>query len=232
MWRTCSAPRESIQMMARMSGRPRSSTGTVPDHCELQATPTTRLGSTPEEPRTRRVPWAIARHQSSGSCSTPPPPRTCSGYRSSAEPTISPRGVVTATFNPDVPRSRATMYSSALVTEGPSPGGRAQPYWSRRSGGTGWRSASPRTGRPSTTTSSSGPSGGPTPTRRCSSRSPGRSSWRSSGPSAGRRRWSTTSTCWWPPGTRSGAAQVPPAHLRRPPGRADLALTAVEQVRT
>jgi hypothetical protein len=36
------------------------------------------------------------------------------------------------------------MYSSALVTEGPSPGGRAQPYWSRRSGGTGWRSASPQ----------------------------------------------------------------------------------------
>ena len=36
------------------------------------------------------------------------------------------------------------MYTSALVTEGPSPGGRAQPYWSRRSGGTGWRSASPQ----------------------------------------------------------------------------------------
>jgi len=28
-----------------MSGRPRSSTGTVPDHCELQATPATRPGS-------------------------------------------------------------------------------------------------------------------------------------------------------------------------------------------
>ena len=48
-------------MMARMSGRPRSSTGTVPDHCELQATPTTRAGSTPEEARTRRVPRVIAR---------------------------------------------------------------------------------------------------------------------------------------------------------------------------
>src|SRR4029453_2256115 len=109
------APRESIQMTARMSGRPRSSTGTVPDHWALHPTPATRPGTTPLSPRTRRVPRTTASHQSAGSCSTPPPPTTCSGYRSTADPTSSPRTPVTATLTPDVPRSTARIQSPVPI---------------------------------------------------------------------------------------------------------------------
>src|SRR4029453_14758400 len=112
----------SIQMTARISGRPRSSTGTVPDHWALHPTPVTRPGAIPAPPGAPRGPRTTASHQSAGSCSTPPPPSTCSGYRSTAEATTSPRTEKTAAFTPEVPRSRATTYSSALVTEGPSRG--------------------------------------------------------------------------------------------------------------
>ena len=47
VWRTARAPRESIQMMAGPMDSPASSTGTVPDHCEVHPTPTIRSGSTP-----------------------------------------------------------------------------------------------------------------------------------------------------------------------------------------
>jgi hypothetical protein len=96
-------------MTARVSGRPRSSTGTVPDHWVLHPTPATRPGSIPAPPTARRVPRTTASHQSAGSCSTPPPPSTSSGYGSTAEATHSPRTEKTAAFTPEVPRSRATM---------------------------------------------------------------------------------------------------------------------------
>ena len=59
-------------MMAGPMASPSSSTGTVPDHCDVQPMPTTRSGATPLSARAWRAEATTASHHSSGDCSAPP----------------------------------------------------------------------------------------------------------------------------------------------------------------
>ena len=60
-----SAPRESIQVIALASGSPRSSTATVPDHCDVTEIAASRSGMAPR-PRSRATHARIPSHQRSG----------------------------------------------------------------------------------------------------------------------------------------------------------------------
>ena len=100
-------PRESIQMIARISGEPSAPTATVPDHWAVHPTPIRSSAGTAASARARWEAAQMADHHSSGSCSAPPPSRRCRATGSVAWATILPVAVTTATFGPPVPRSTA-----------------------------------------------------------------------------------------------------------------------------
>src|SRR6516225_9051694 len=118
MRRAYGAPRESIQMIALRTGRPPSSTGTVPDHCAVQQTAATASGGTTPRAMSREDTWVIMAHQPSGSCSAPPPGRSRTWCASSSAATTSPDTETSATFSAEVPRSIARMCRSTSYLEG------------------------------------------------------------------------------------------------------------------
>ncbi len=105
--RTARAPRESIQMMAGPMGSPTSSTGTVPDHCEVQPTPTIRSGATPLSARARRAEATMASHHARGDCSAPPSSVRSTPTASNECAAMRPVAESTAALGPPVPRSTA-----------------------------------------------------------------------------------------------------------------------------
>ncbi len=106
--RTAPAPRESIQVMAGPIAAPSPSTGTVPDHCEVQPMPTTSSGATPASARARRAEATMASHQACGDCSAPPSSVRSIPTAWKAWDTTRPVDAKTATFGPPVPRSTAS----------------------------------------------------------------------------------------------------------------------------
>ena len=112
--RTARAPRESIQLMAGPMACPAPSTGTVPDHCAVHPTPTTRSGATPLSASARRAAATMASHHPPGACSAPPSPVRVipPAERVGA---IRPVADSTATFGPPVPRSTARTYVAVGV---------------------------------------------------------------------------------------------------------------------
>src|SRR4051812_25892434 len=109
------APRASIQMSEFMRCRPEPSTATVPSHCAVQHTPITRAGATSLSAIIRRLAVVIARHQSSGSCSTPPSSVRISRVGAYPLATTAPLVATSATFGPEVPRSIARTHSSVVT---------------------------------------------------------------------------------------------------------------------
>ena len=101
-------PRESIQITARVNGAPSAPTATVPDHWAVQPTPMIRSAAAPPWARTDRAAAVMADHQSSGSCSAPPPGRRCSGTGRWSWATTLPVVDTRATLGPPVPRSMAS----------------------------------------------------------------------------------------------------------------------------
>ncbi len=97
----------SIQRMQFVSGVPASSTGTVPSPCVLQHTAATSAAGPSWRASSRRVAATMARHQSSGRCSAPPPGSTSSSTGSDSHAATRPSTPMSATFAPDVPRSTA-----------------------------------------------------------------------------------------------------------------------------
>src|SRR6202521_5392650 len=114
-------PRESIQMMAGMRGSPSAPTATVPDHCDVQPTPTKVPGGTAASRTARWAAAPMADHHSAGSCSAPPPSRRCSATGSEAWATILPSVATTATLGP--PGPRATARTTSCSGRGPLPTG-------------------------------------------------------------------------------------------------------------
>src|SRR5580692_3731775 len=115
-------------MMAGPMASPASSTGTVPDHCEVQPTPTTRSGATPLSASAWRAEATTASHHSRGDCSAPPSSVSSRPTDRKACATMRPEPDRTAALGPPVPRSTArTKVSSgpALVTVRSSVAGRA-----------------------------------------------------------------------------------------------------------
>ena len=106
--RTAWAPRESNQMMAGPMAAPSPSTGTVPDHCDVHPTPTTRSGATPLSASAVRADLTMAAHQSSGDCSAPPSSVRRMPTGSNVWAAMRPVADRTATLGPPVPRSTAT----------------------------------------------------------------------------------------------------------------------------
>src|SRR6476619_7129134 len=106
-----SAPHASIQILAFIRSGPCSSTATVPSHVAVQHTPITWSGAVAPRAIMRRVAVVIARHQSAGSCSTPPSSVRISSVGSYSVSTIAPAVLTSATFGPDVPRSIASTHS-------------------------------------------------------------------------------------------------------------------------
>src|SRR5580700_2652999 len=105
-------PRESIHMTAGRKAVPSSAAATVPDHCAVQPTPTTRSTVTSPSTITRRVAETMALHQAAGSCSAPPPGRRRSSTGSKALAAILPVADTSATLGPPVPRSTARTWAS------------------------------------------------------------------------------------------------------------------------
>ena len=95
-------------MTARIRGCPSAPTATVPDHCEVQPTPTSEPGGTSAEARARLDAAQMADHHSSGSCSAPPSSSRWRATGSAAWATIRPLVDTTATLGPPVPRSTAS----------------------------------------------------------------------------------------------------------------------------
>ena len=95
-------------MMAGPMAAPSPSTATVPDHCDVHPTPTTRSGATPLSASAVRADLTMAAHQSSGDCSAPPSSVRCMPTGSNAWAAMRPVADRTATFGPPVPRSNAT----------------------------------------------------------------------------------------------------------------------------
>src|SRR5574341_1541460 len=101
--------------MAFINGRPSRPTATVHDHWLVQLSATMLSTDTRFCPITFRAALTTASNQSSGLCSAPPLGSSSSGVSSNALATTSPRAETSATFGPDVPRSTARMYLSALI---------------------------------------------------------------------------------------------------------------------
>ena len=99
------APRESIQVSAGCTCRPSASTATSPPHWLLMQMAVTCPYSTGCRARSRALAARIARHQSSGSCSAPPPGSSCRSTVSFSCATSSPSVLASATRGPPVPRS-------------------------------------------------------------------------------------------------------------------------------
>ena len=95
-------------MMALPIGSPPSSTATVPDHCEVQPTPTTASGLVPLSASARRDAATMASHHSPGDCSAPPSSVSCTDTGSNACETTLPPSVSSAALGPPVPRSTAS----------------------------------------------------------------------------------------------------------------------------
>ena len=91
----------------RADGVPPSSTGTVPIHCEVQPTPTTRAGATPLSASARRAEATMASHQAWGDCSAPPSWSRSTPTAWKAWAATRPVADRTATLGPPVPRSTA-----------------------------------------------------------------------------------------------------------------------------
>src|SRR5215471_3563414 len=102
-------------MIASRTGRPPSSTGTVPDHCAVQQTAATAPGGTTPRAMSREDTRVIMAHQPSGSCSAPPPGRSWTWCASSSAATTWPDTETSATFSAEVPRSIARMCRSTLT---------------------------------------------------------------------------------------------------------------------
>src|ERR1700722_1933874 len=98
--RTALAPRESIQMMAGPMASPALSTATVPDHCDVHPTPTTRSGVTPLSARALRADDTIASHQACGDCSAPPSSVSVTPTGANACAAMRPDADSSATFGP------------------------------------------------------------------------------------------------------------------------------------
>ena len=94
-------------MTAGPMAAPPSSTGTVPNHCEVQPIPTTSSGATPLSARAWRADATMASHQACGDCSAPPSSVRSTPTAWKAWATTRPVAARTATFGPPVPRSTA-----------------------------------------------------------------------------------------------------------------------------
>src|SRR5215470_19582754 len=97
-------------MIASRSGWHCSSTGTVPDHCAVQATATTESAGTPARAISRDDAAVIRSHQCSGSCSAPPPGSSVTWQVSCSAAVTSPAVDTRATFSAEVPRSIARIW--------------------------------------------------------------------------------------------------------------------------
>src|SRR5438094_8253706 len=73
--RMCLAPLVSIHWMLEATGVPSASTGTVLAHCPVTLTATTSDASTAPDASPSRARSQTSCHQSSASCSAPPPGR-------------------------------------------------------------------------------------------------------------------------------------------------------------
>lgn len=98
---------------ARQRGGGVETTGPVPDHWVVQDTAAMSPAEISAASSEERAAKTTALHQSSGSCSAPPPGRRQSPVGSKSWDRIRPCDVATATFAPEVPRSMASTYLSA-----------------------------------------------------------------------------------------------------------------------